>query len=422
MCKDCENGAETRMPVRRRIKLWDLDSRLHCAIVGTCLTFGDLQRIVRKLKILVPENTANYSLHGFFVGAAKGDIENKEIARKLHKLLERNHSASINMARLMRDDALLSAFWDSSVKAGKIPGPFWTILTSPYASEELKDRVYGEVHMLSHIEGATNRKGLLKAQELERQNGALRDQVAQNRRRHFTIISEKNSEIEQLKQELLAKDIVITQFEAEVADLGKQVESDNRHKNQEILDAQQLQIAEGNRYILRLEREAQKRGLEYSEAQNRVNILEEENSKCARELAMLEEELRRAHLPICDNGDCPIAETGDLDLCGRCVVFVGGRSNQTPHFRSLVERYNGTFMHHDGGLGDGQMKLESALSKADVVFFPVDCVSHNASRDIKRFCKRGMKPFVPLQRSGYASFRKGLEDTFIGQLVNTQTS
>ena len=97
-----------------------------------------------------------------------------------------------------------------------------------------------------------------------------------------------------------------------------------------------------------------------------------------------------------------------VDLCGRRVAYVGGRSGIVGHFRRLVERLNGHFIHHDGGIEDHEGQLGRVLGQADLVLCPVDCVSHRACLRAKRFCKRTAKPFVPLRSAGLSSFVTGL--------------
>ena len=110
-----------------------------------------------------------------------------------------------------------------------------------------------------------------------------------------------------------------------------------------------------------------------------------------------------------DNAGDGAAESGRaVDLCGRRVAYVGGRTGIVGHFRALVERLNGHFIHHDGGIEDHEGKLGRILGQADVVLCPVDCVSHRASLRAKRFCKRTAKPFVPLRSAGLSSFVTGL--------------
>ncbi|MEW8701031.1 MAG: DUF2325 domain-containing protein, partial [Candidatus Thiodiazotropha sp.] len=98
------------------------------------------------------------------------------------------------------------------------------------------------------------------------------------------------------------------------------------------------------------------------------------------------------------------------DLAGRKVVYIGGRRSLAPHLRSLVEGCQGDFIHHDGGVEDNRANLDSKLAGADMVFCPVDCVSHDACLRVKRCCKRTNTTFVPLQSSGISSLLNGLQE------------
>jgi hypothetical protein len=54
-------------------------------------------------------------------------------------------------------------------------------------------------------------------------------------------------------------------------------------------------------------------------------------------------------------------------------------------------------MHHDGGLEESASLLHGLISRADVVMFPVDCVSHNSMGMIKRVCAQIGKNYLPLR-------------------------
>ena len=93
------------------------------------------------------------------------------------------------------------------------------------------------------------------------------------------------------------------------------------------------------------------------------------------------------------------------------MLYVGGRSTLTPHLRSLVESSNGRFAHHDGGLEESRAGLHCSLSGADMVFCPVDCVSHDACLRVKQHCRQQDKPFIPLRSSGISAFAAGLRQS-----------
>lgn len=85
------------------------------------------------------------------------------------------------------------------------------------------------------------------------------------------------------------------------------------------------------------------------------------------------------------------------------MLLVGGRGGQVDSSRSLVERMNGVFLHHDGGLDDNIGILPGLVSRADLVVVPMDCVSHEAVRAVKRSAARLGKPWRPLRSASLAA-------------------
>jgi len=48
--------------------------------------------------------------------------------------------------------------------------------------------------------------------------------------------------------------------------------------------------------------------------------------------------------------------------------------------------------------------LPGLVSRADATFFPIDCISHAAVGQIKKYCRDGHKTFIPLRTASAASF------------------
>jgi hypothetical protein len=55
--------------------------------------------------------------------------------------------------------------------------------------------------------------------------------------------------------------------------------------------------------------------------------------------------------------------------------------------------------------------LAGLISRADLVVFPVDCISHGAMHAVKRLCGQAGKPYAPLRSAGLASFISGVVRT-----------
>jgi hypothetical protein len=97
------------------------------------------------------------------------------------------------------------------------------------------------------------------------------------------------------------------------------------------------------------------------------------------------------------------------DQAGGCILYVGGRCHLLPHLRARAQARAAELLHHDGGRSDGLQALESLVDRADVVFCPIDCISHHACLKAKHLCRRLAKPFVPLRSSSATCFARAIE-------------
>src|SRR6267154_1741037 len=155
---------------RHRTRIWELHRNLYCSIIGTCLSAGELRRILRRLDVTGSESADDHGVHQLGVmlaGDAKGG------AKQLQKSLDRLHKRALDQFAKARDEAAVGALWDDAVKRGEIPGAYWAVLTHPAATEAIVKRVFGEVHMLSHLVGAANRADIVRLRKLEQENSAL---------------------------------------------------------------------------------------------------------------------------------------------------------------------------------------------------------------------------------------------------------
>jgi hypothetical protein len=107
-------------------------------------------------------------------------------------------------------------------------------------------------------------------------------------------------------------------------------------------------------------------------------------------------------------GSQPSEAGPGLRLNGMRLLYVGGRPHQIAHIRAAIERLGAAQLHHDGGVENHQNLLPGLASRADLVCFPVDCVSHDAAHAVKSLCRQGGKRFVPLRSAGLSSLLAAL--------------
>lgn len=369
-----------------RRKIWELTGGWHCAVVGTCLTLADLRSLARKLAVKTrPGYSSDYQLHGFFAQEAGSS---GKPGKMLNKLLDKRHAVAIRKARNIRCVEKLGEYWNSALETGDIPGPYWAILSHPAATQSLSESMFADVHMLSHLVGASNRADIRRLQDYENEINVLEDKLSKQQRHQKQRLDAKEREIADIREKLRLHLAQSSKSEDQISVIETHLGEDVFVKENDVLRAK---ISKSDMHVTML----QKRNVELATI---AQTLRAEN-------ALLEQTFLN-DLSI-DEGNCR------FDLNGRCLLYVGGRQNTVPKLRSLVSDWNGSFRHHDGGLERSIDELASAIVKADVVIFPTDCVSHSAANKIKRLCRQTMKPYMPLRSSGVASFvdgvRNGLE-------------
>ena len=400
----CELPAPADMAARpgsRRRKLWEIKTSCHCLVCGTCLTIAELRKIGAKARLQIPEDATDYEIHSHFVHCAESP---GPVAKLIHKALDRKYRAAVEHCRRYKSGSSLTDYWSRSLAKGEIPGPFWAVMTHPLTPDALALRVFGDVHMLSHLEGSSNRADMRRLGALEAENAKLSRSLAEETAAAQRRLAAREREIQALTcqvQDIEATKLRLTAAEDKLAayESGAQVsELEGRIKLLETAAALASQKAESAEALLEQRTEAHQALQQEADALAASHAAIE--SECEA-LAALVEEGRNGH-------DRRPASLCPFDLSGQCIVYVGGRTGLTSHFRALVEDSNGRFIHHDGGLEESERRLSHLLSKGDVVLCPIDCVSHRACIRAKHFCKRTARTFIPLRSSGLSSFVSGL--------------
>src|SRR5262247_1577862 len=186
-------------PSRQRTRIWDLHHSLYCSIIGTCLTTAELRAILLRLDVRGAQGADDHGIHQLGVTLVNGP---RAGAKHLQKALDRRHKVALNQCAKAKDAAAVAAFWDEAVKRGDIPGAYWAALTHPATTNELVKKVFGEVHMLSHLVGAANRADIRRLRQLEDDNAALAATVARQQRQLRDGFTARDQTIRRLTEAL----------------------------------------------------------------------------------------------------------------------------------------------------------------------------------------------------------------------------
>ena len=391
MCDQPENSKRrfTGLAARRRLKLWELKPQFHCAILGTCLTMDDLRKVMPQSGVELAGKPSDYDLHATLVSQAE---ENGRATRNLQKMLDRKYKRWIQALARCRESAELEQCWRTAMESGDIAGSFWAIVTHPYADAELVRQSYEDVHMLSHLQGASNRADLKRMKVLEAEVRDLKETFDRLRRNASAQIARRDELLRRQEQELLA---------AMVRDSRRWPEKNEARARDELRKQNQVLA----KRVDWAESQLAQREMQMAELQEELAGLKELLHETREEHTAMEQTMT---LLLAERGKGETEQGRAIDLRGKRILYVGGRSALAPHLRSLVEAHNGRFDHHDGGLEDSRAGLQYTLAAADMVFCPTDCISHDACRRVKRHCQQQSKQFIPLRSSGLSTFAAGL--------------
>jgi Uncharacterized protein conserved in bacteria (DUF2325) len=368
----------------RRPKIWDIAPSLHCSIIGTCLSAAELRQFFVRLGDANARTASDNVLHHSGVRAAgRHDL----IGKLLNKALDNRHEVTIRRFAKASDTTQVRELWLEAFEQGNIPGGYWAVLTHPSTDRPLIEEAFGQVHMLSHMIGSSNRIDIVRLRTLERELAERDEKIARQEAR----LSENSRERSRLlhKVELLEAEA----HRRDTADRATAEMVSNAATTSMLLQRLDAEKAHSSALASRIaDLEEQIGGVRRS-----VATLNKQNDQLQREVRALE-----AELSVGEEDDSAVKVEGDLE--GATVLYVGGRPGLIDQLKKIVTKRGGTLLSHDGGIEENLAALPGLVSQAAIAFFPIDCVSHSAVGQIKKSCRDGHKSFIPLRTASVASF------------------
>lgn len=379
-------------PPARRARLWDLDDKLHCPIIGTCVSIDELQRFAKRFQFASASDD-DFTVHVEAVGHAR---HRNPVSEALQRHLEKKFNMAVERFGKLKSDAEVRQHWIECCTCGDVAGPLWAACTHKAVSAETRQRIYADIHMLSHQVGAGQAADVRRLAHLAAENadlkrahsrelGALRGQLSEATAR----ADERDEAVERAALYLKR----LERFESGQAyvEMGQRLASLQASHESAVDMARQLQL---------LERQLK-------ESRDACRQLQAERDTALAEKDALEtffQAMDSAPATPCDKaGSDDCAGCGDA-LTARCVLYVGGRASLLAQYRQLAERLGITLIHHDGGQEESLSRLPELISGADAVVCPTDRISHNAYYHVKAHCKRVGKPCLFYRGGGVSGF------------------
>lgn len=408
---------------KRRKKLWQISSGYHCSLIGACFSRQELKKIAAKKTFSFESEIDVFSVHRDLSACASSRSVK---TRTLQKMLDLKYRSSIKRYKSLVTDEDIEHQWCEDLKAGgSIAGAYWAVMTHPMPSSKLIDRVYGDCHMISYDIFSLYRQGEQKYKSLGKQIVSLEDKLRKDRllfKQEREHLRKELYTLQQGKAEAIRQRLRLEQLSKENSELTEALKIEQSKTEADGLYSQQRELRGQVRQLKVAVQESEK-NLETAnelfalsdqtidDLQLKVLELETERLELQEEIVSLEEmfKLGMGSQKECNDCNEKISDNCQgVGLSGKAVLYVGGRKNMVSHYKKMVEKHGGIFLHHDGGKENSRNLLPSMLNGADAVLCPIDCVSHDACKCVKKICKRNCKPFVMMRSSGLSSLARGL--------------
>jgi hypothetical protein len=409
MCKPTEHDVSGagQGQARRRRSLWEIDRTFHCSLIGTCLGLKETRKMLVKAGLRVPVDASDFDVHTNAVQLAENRCRfSKEVTRKL----DRRHVATI--ARYSRAETVVQveSLWREDLESGEVVGAYWALMTHPLTDANLARSAFGEIHMLSHLVGASARVDMKRLSTLESSARALEHQLEAQTKAALSTARKYERKINALEQQLGEKSREVERLQGVedrlrqlergelVATLRSRVQSLDGERNALEKRVEHLRVR-----TLGLDETCQQLAGENDQLKSDLEALTVQHELLEEQLiTMLHNENDTVDNLACDQCTHP--------LCGKTVLCVGGMGKLIQHYRALVESCGGEFMHHDGGRENCVRRLPGLLSQADIVVCPLDAVSHRACHIAKTSCKKMDIPLRLMRQSGLSTFIHSLSE------------
>jgi len=357
------------------------------------LSTTELRKVVAKFKGHELKGFSDLAIHEEAVKAAG---HHDVAGRLLHKVLDRRHEATIKRFHKAQDMDAVRLLWEEALRSGDIPGAYWATLTHWASTSDLIKSAFADVHMLSHLVGAANRADIRRLTVLEAERAELALKVEKQQTQLREAIVTRDATIRRLNGMLAEK---IAQERSAAPSPRPQAQVDESMALRALVAALQQHLATE---VARRERIEQRHAMlraTLSEAQAALRDTKTQVQQLSDELAAAEAQLSPAQ-----DADAESQRTLHASLKGARLLYVGGRHGHIQRIRAFVEEAQAEFLHHDGGVEERKGLLAGIVSRADAIFFPVDCVSHDTVAVVKRLCRQTGKPYLPLRSTSLTSF------------------
>ena len=394
-----------------RRKLWTMSCEVLFQNFAASLTPDLIAKLCRRYQYPLPN--ANHSDLALYHLAHEHCHRDSPFSRQVQRYLNRRHAALVSQIAQLPPLAVRARVTEvlaeeQAQSSNLLPGMMWAVCSDPRQDVRPIEQFFiEELHLRCHC--------LLLAQFRGEPHSAADPAAA-------------NAEREALEQTL-------KRLETERDDLRQDVQNLQRANTRMNQDNARLQgdLDEVKQHCAALEKQRRSQAAQASQGVTLRDVRKLQYEVARLSDALRAKEAQAARLaaavasyegtPPSNNdhpanedapGEPPLPEWPVFDLNGKRVALIGGLTKASGHYEQTISELGGLCMRYEGSANQGHKKLARIIRQADVVFCPVDCVSHGTASAAKKLCRSLDKPCHFLRSSGISHLRQKLREVVAG--------
>ena len=126
-------------------RIWEIDIYFKCPVIGACLSVQELKKILKKTGICI-KHLNPYQLHRTVMENMGNE---NRVSRKVDVYLKHKFRKELSQFGSL-DESEFEAAWKRHFEQGEISALLWIAATRSDLSEQCLEKVFGDIHMLSH--------------------------------------------------------------------------------------------------------------------------------------------------------------------------------------------------------------------------------------------------------------------------------
>ena len=394
-----------------RRKVWTMSCEALFQNFAASLTPEFIVKLCRRFQYPVPD--ASHSSLALYHLAHEHCHRDSPFSRQVQRYLNRRYEAPIlQMAQLPPSDvrarvaAVLAQ--QQAPSSSTLPGVMWAVCSDPRQELRPIEKFFiEELHLRSHCLLLAQFQGETPCEPDPAGADAEREALEQT-------LKQLETERDDLRQDVQSLQGANTRVKRHNARLQGELDDVKQHcaALEQQCRRQAAQAAQGITL-----REVKKLQYEVGRLSDALREKEAEAVRLAGLVALheprspLDDDTADVDLPPSEPSptQCPV-----FDLHGKRVALIGGLTKAAGHYEQTISDLGGLCMRYEGSANQGHKKLARIIRQADVVFCPVDCVSHGTASAAKKLCRSFDKPCHFLRSSGISHVREKLREVMSG--------